>query len=800
MQERRLVTAAPRRGNLPVAATPLVGREVLLPEVVDLVRANPLVTLSGVGGVGKTRLALAVGAELADEFPDGVWLVELAPVGDPASVPVAIATALGVTPQGDSNVIDGVAEAVGGRRLLLVVDNCEHVQAAATSAIAGILARAGNAKIIATSREYLWTAGEALLAVSPLTLDGGASSDAVTLFVERARRVRPGFGVQEPETAAAVIEICATLDGLPLGIELAAARMAAMSAVEVRDRLGSRFRLLTGPEHGPERQSTLRHAVGWSYDLLHEDDRELLRTASLFAGGFDLQGICAVAGATDDVEILARLDSLVRKSLVVADHAGSRTRYRLFETIRQFAENRLSETGALELMRDRHAAHFGREAATRWEHWNGPGWRDTVDWVEIELANLRAAFRWSSAQGDLVVATDIAAHATLMGFSIELFETVGWAEELLDAATAADVPRLPRLYTAAGHACFVGRAEAAAANAQRATELEAQGGYEPCEPGYATFVEALAQVYCGNLDRYVDLTSSVAKLPGQSRAYGIAAYVDGLQSAGRVEEALLLTEEAVAAAREVGNPYWIAYTLWIVGLAFSKADAQRALAAWDEGVEFVGEHGVGFFSGFMARDAARLHTSDGELDAALDLFASAVEAFSKAGTVAQLVITLASVPALFERLDRLEAAATLLGAMSREPGSAHHVPELIDLGSRLTERLGGEKSALLTSRGASMDLNDAAVYALQEIELARRDMAPEADSARPWGLTRREVQVLRAIADGATTREISERLFISSKTADHHIQHIYTKIGVSNRATATRWALEHAVVGGSATG
>lgn len=799
MQERRLVTAAPRRGNLPVAATPLVGREVLLPEVVDLVRANPLVTLSGVGGVGKTRLALAVGAELADEFPDGVWLVELAPVGDPASVPVAIATALGVTPQGDSNVIDAVAEAVAGRRLLLVVDNCEHVQAAATSAIAGILARAGNAKIIATSREYLWTAGEALLAVSPLTLDGGASSEAVTLFVERARRVRPGFGVQEPETAAAVIEICATLDGLPLGIELAAARMAAMSAVEVRDRLGSRFRLLTGPEHGPERQSTLRHAVGWSYDLLHEDDRELLRTASLFAGGFDLQGICAVAGATDDVEILARLDSLVRKSLVVADHAVSRTRYRLFETIRQFAENRLSDTGALELMRDRHAAHFGREAATRWEHWNGPGWRDTVDWVEIELANLRAAFRWSSAQGDLVVATDIAAHATLMGFSIELFETVGWAEELLDAATAADVPRLPRLYTAAGHACFVGRAEAAAANAQRATELEAQGGYEPCEPGYATFVEALAQVYCGNLDRYVYLTSSVAKLPGQSRAYGIAAYVDGLQSAGRVEEALLLTEEAVAAAREVGNPYWIAYTLWIVGLAFSKADAQRALAAWDEGVEFVGEHGVGFFSGFMARDAARLHTSDGELDAALDLFASAVEAFSKAGTVAQLVITLASVPALFERLDRLEAAATLLGAMSREPGSAHHVPELIDLGSRLTERLGGEKSALLTSRGASMDLNDAAVYAMQEIELARRDMAPEADSARPWGLTRREVQVLRAIADGATTREISERLFISSKTADHHIQHIYTKIGVSNRATATRWALEHAVLGSSAT-
>jgi predicted ATPase/DNA-binding CsgD family transcriptional regulator len=794
------VSAGSGRGNLPVAATPLVGREALVHEVMELVRANPLVTLSGVGGVGKTRLALAVGAALAKEFPDGVWLVELAPVGDPASVPVAIATALGVTPQGDADVIDTVADAVAGRRILLVVDNCEHVQVAATSAIARILAGAASAKILATSREHLWTAGETLLGVSPLALDGGASSDAVTLFVERARRVRPGFGVEEPETADAVVEICAALDGIPLGIELAAARMAAMSAEEVRDRLGSRFRLLTGPEHGPERQSTLTHAVGWSYDLLGEGEREVLRIASVFAGGFDLLAICAVAGATDEVAILARLDSLVRKSLVVADHALARTRYRLFETIRQFAEDRLAETGAREPVRDRHAAHFGREAVTRWERWNGPGWRDAVDWVEHELANLRVAFRWAAAEGDLVMATDIAAHAALMGFSIELFETIGWAEELLDAATVADVPRLPRLYTAAGHACFVGRAEAAAANAHRAVELEAQGEYESCEPGYATFVEALGQVYCGHLDRYVSLTSSLAELSGPSRAYGIASYVDGLQSSGRVQEALLLTEDAVDAAREVGNPYWIAYTLWIVGLAFSRADAQRALSAWEEGVEFVGEHGVGFFSGFLARDAARLHTSDGDLDAALDLFASAVEAFSRAGTVAQLVITLASVPALFERLDRPEAAATLLGATSREPGSARHVPDLVDLGDRLTERLGEEVSAQLTTRGAAMDLNAAAGYALQQIELARRELAPAADGARPGGLTRREVQVLRAIADGATTREISEQLFISSKTADHHIQHIYVKIGVTNRATATRWAMEHAVLGSSVDG
>ena len=218
--------------------------------------------------------------------------------------------------------------------------------------------------------------------------------------------------------------------------------------------------------------------------------------------------------------------------------------------------------------------------------WNGPGWRDQVDWVQAELANLRSGFRWSVDRGQVAVATDVAAHAALMGFSVELFETIGWAEGLLEQAARADVRRLPRLYAAAGYACFVGRA--AAATAQRPPRHRAGGrpGYESCEPGYARFIEALGQVYSGNLDRYIELTRDVAALPGTSRAYGIAAYVDGLQSAGRVDEALELTDAAVVAARDLGNPYWIAYTSWIVGLAWSKADPQRALESWDEAVAY----------------------------------------------------------------------------------------------------------------------------------------------------------------------------------------------------------------------
>jgi predicted ATPase/DNA-binding CsgD family transcriptional regulator len=783
-----------RRGNLPRSATSLIGRDGVLPEIAALVRTHQLVTLSGVGGVGKTRLAIAAGADLAEEFPDGVWLVELAPVSDPDAVPDAIANALGVTPQGDTPVIETVAEAVAERRLLVVIDNCEHVLAATAAAIGRVIARSETPKIMATSREQLLVAGEALWSVSPLALDGGVTSDAVSLFVERAGMVRPGFGIFDERTATAVVEICETLDGLPLGIELAAARMAAMSAVEVRDRLGDRFRLLTGAEHGPDRQLTLRNTVAWSYDLLDDAERAMLRTASVFAGGFDLPSLCAVAEASDDVEAMRILDSLVRKSLVVAHHGAARTRYSVFETIRAFAHERLPEEAEREAVRDRHAAHFGSEAAARWERWNGPGWRPEVDWVQAELANLRSAFRWSVDRGQVEVATDVAAHAALMGFSVELFETIGWAESLLDEATRADVRRLPRLYAAAGFACFVGRAAAATVNAHRATELETRPRYESCEPGYATFIEALGQVYCGNLARYVELTRDVAALPGTGRAYGIAAYIDGLQSAGRIDEALELTDTAVEAARALGNPYWVAYTSWIVGLAWSKADPQRALETWDEAVAYVDAHGVRFFEGFLARDAALLHTSDGQLETALTLFEASIEAFLRAGALAQLTITLASLPALFERLDRPAVAGTLLGAMARDPASFHHVPSLADLGQRLRDTLGDERPERWAATGAVMDLHDAAAYALNQIDVARRALAVAQEQGGLAGLTARETQVLRLIADGATTRAISDRLFIAAKTADNHIQHIYTKLGVTNRAAATRWALEHGVV------
>ena len=253
-----------------------------------------------------------------------------------------------------------------------------------------------------------------------------------------------------------------------------------MTPVDLQQRLlADRFRMLTGSK----RQRSLRETVGWSYELLNDEERDVLLQASVFSGGFGLDAITAVVGPDDTLDVLDRLDSLVRKSLVTASHATGQVRYGLLETIRQFAEDELAALGALDAVRDRHAAYFAREVVARWDQWHGPGFRDAVDWVTIEFANLRAAFRWSASRGDVETAVDIAAHAAMIGVSTELFETVGWVEEIIDAATVADVRRLPRLYTAAGYSCFTGGPEQGVVRAQTAAAPRDRPAVRPVRAG-----------------------------------------------------------------------------------------------------------------------------------------------------------------------------------------------------------------------------------------------------------------------------------------------------------------------------
>ena len=452
----KTLDAAP--GNLRPPTTSFIGREAELAEVQEALKAHRLVTLTGVGGVGKTRLATEVAARLADEFPDGVWLFELAAVTDPAAVPDAVAAVLGITQQPGMSVASSVASALEGRSRLLVFDNCEHVRDAAADLMEAILAASATVKIVATSREGLGVVDEQLWLVPSLNVGAGVDSAAVNLFVERARSVASRFSLSNADEASAVVEICRRLDGIPLAIELAASRMQSMTVTELRDRLDDRFRLLVGSRRGLERHQTLRHAVQWSYDLLDDTEKTLLARCSVFAGGFDLAAACAVGGCGDDFAILDLLDALVRKSLLVADRSSGRTRFSMLETIRQFAEEQLVAGGEATEVRTAHARYFAGREADIMALWDSPRQREAYDWFTAELANLRTAFRWAADHDDLDVAATIATYATILGLWVDQYEPIAWAEELIEPARAVDHPRLAGLYVMASQCYLAGRA------------------------------------------------------------------------------------------------------------------------------------------------------------------------------------------------------------------------------------------------------------------------------------------------------------------------------------------------------
>ena len=319
-------------------------------------------------------------------------------------------------------------------------------------------------RVLATSREGLGVADEQLWLVPSLDVGAGIDSSAVALFVERARSVASRFGLGTSDEAGAVVEICRRLDGIPLAIELAASRMASMTASEVRDRLDHRFRLLVGSRRGLERHHTLRHAVAWSYDHLDETEIRLLDRCSVFAGGFNLQSACAVARSNDlddDYAVLDLLDALVRKSLLVADRSSGRTRFSMLETIRQFAEEQLVADGTATEARTAHARHFAGREAEILAVWDSPRQREAYTWFTAELANLRTAFRWAADHSDFDTAAPIAIYAAFLGYGIENYEPIAWAEEIIEPARAADHPRLASLYVMASLCWMPGRIEEA---------------------------------------------------------------------------------------------------------------------------------------------------------------------------------------------------------------------------------------------------------------------------------------------------------------------------------------------------
>ena len=665
-------------GNLPGAMTSFIGRESEAGEVQAALKAHRLVTLTGAGGVGKTRLALEVAGRLVEEFPDGVWFFELAAVTDPTAVPDAVAAVLGIIQQPGKSVSESVAAAQEGRVRLLVLDNCEHVLDAAAGLIERIRADSATVKILATSREGLGIADERLWPVPSLDVGAGVDSSAVSLFIERAQAVSPGSSVANADEAAAVVEICSRLDGIPLAIELAASRMSSMTANEVRDRLDHRFRLLVGSRRGLERHHTLRHAVTWSYDLLDEPEKALLERCSVFTGGFDLHSACAVMVSDDDFAALDLLDALVRKSLLVADRSARRTRFSMLETIRQFAEEQLVARGKASEIRAAHSRYFAAREADILALWDSPRQGEAYDWFTLELANLRTAFRWAADQGDLDVAAPIASYAGMLGAAAQTFEPIAWVEELIEAASAVDHPRLAFLYVIASQCFATGRIEAAIGYSDAGQIL--LGISHEALPYGTEVVLGLVYLAVGQAEQLAEVCRAQLARRRDTHVHIRAYLVVALALAGSGGEAMDRADGLIEAAEATGNPMFLSMALWAYGFTFRDADPVGALHALGRGLVIAQDSGNRACASVLANSLALIQAEHGATASAFDHLTLAIRIYHNAGNTTVIRVPLAVLAALFDRLGRYEPAATIAGSRSvlclrrRSPNSPPRSP------------------------------------------------------------------------------------------------------------------------------
>ena len=697
-------------GNLRRVKSNLVGRDAEIGKVETALRSNQFVTLTGVGGVGKTRLALAVATHMAEEFADGVWVFELAAVADPAAVPDAVAAVMGITQQPGKTVSESVTAALEGRVRLLLFDNCEHVVDAAADLVDAIRAQSTTVRILATSREGLGVDDERLVRVP--SLDVAAS---VELFEQRADSLLLG-------ESTAVEEICRRLDGIPLAIELAASRMVSMTAAEVRDRLDDRFRLLVGSRRGLERHQTLRHAVAWSYDLLDDAERALLDRCSVFAGGFDLQSACAVAGFddVDDYAVLDLLDALVRKSLLIADRTSGRTRFSMLETIRQFAEEQLVASDAAEEVRAAHARHFAGLGADILALWDSPRQRDAYTWFSAELANLRTAFRWAADHSDLDLAIAISTHAAFIGQWVAHFEPTAWAEELVEPARAVEHPGLAAIYVMASQCYMTGRFEAAVRYSEAAHEVvRSRPGELPY--GAEGFVGGAFAVV-GRPERWIEWCRAALTRGSDAHAYTKACLLIGLTIAGDNDGAMAEADGLLEAAEAADNPYVLSFALLADGMALHDTDPVRSLESLRRGLVIAHDSGNRANESHLAANLCRLEAEHGDPLAALDYFAMAIRTYHDSGNIPMIHSPLGMLAAFFDRLGRSEPAATIVGFALVNPLAATAFPEIGTAAAHLRHVLGDQIYEARARDGETMTPSAVAAYAYDQIDQARMEL------------------------------------------------------------------------------
>jgi predicted ATPase/DNA-binding CsgD family transcriptional regulator len=760
--------AARSAGGLRDELTEFVGRRAELAQVRDALAGARLVTLTGPGGIGKTRLAWQVAAGAGRAFRDGVWLAELTGLRDPGLLVAEVARSLGLSDKSARWAVASLADYLENRQVLLVLDGCEHL-ADACAVMADVLLRAcPGLRIIATSRHVLGVAGEVTIAVPPMTVpaEGDPAGpeellgyEAVRLFAGRGAAVLPGFAVDE-SNGATVAGVCRALDGIPLAVELAAVRLRSLSPGQILDRLDSRFQLLSGGgPAGQPHHRTLQAALEWSYELLTDGEQAMWRRVSVFAGSFDLdaaEAVCAVGrlatGQTADL-----IDALVAKSILLREGQGT-ARYRLLDTIGEFGLAKLRGRGNERALRRRHRAYYAALAA-RQEAF-GPGRAEWIAALDADHENLRAALRFCLAEP-----AEAAAGAQIACDLWRYWETRGHLTEgrrvlaaLLDQLGPACPARPRALWTAGFLAQFQGDIPAARRLLEASLSAARQAGDVNAEAWASSFLGWVVY-YGGDAGQGHALAQTALRLhrkAGDRTGVVLALMQIGYihMCAGEAEPAACWFTRCADLCRDSGNAWYHAYSQW--GLAVS------ALLR--------GDHEGARRLGFEALRTIRCMDDAMGVVLCIDALGWA----AAAGHEAVRAVTLAAAAA---------AAWAAIPATPADPLRAHH-----DEALRVARAaLPGAEYRAAFAKGGAMDSAEAVAFALGEQARPRPD-AGRPGPGQPGRLTRRERDVAALVARGQSNGQIAASLVISVRTVETHVQHIMDKLGCGTRAQIAAWS------------
>jgi predicted ATPase/DNA-binding NarL/FixJ family response regulator/transcriptional regulator with XRE-family HTH domain len=812
----RMATASraiePAKSVLPIPLSSFVGREREVADVQRLLGAGRLVTLTGPGGIGKTRLALEAARGVSvEDSADGIALADLSPLTTPEVVPEQVAAALGVREQSGQSLIELLADVLRSRRVLLVLDNCEHVLDVCADLAATLLPICPTMRILATSREPLGVVGEVTFSVPPLSLPDPEpevsierllEGAAVRLFVERAQAARSDF-VLKQEDAAALAGVCRRLDGIPLAIELAAARVGVLSIAQIAERLNDPLRLLVGGNRSaPARQQTLRATLEWSHELLDEPERRVFERLSIFAGGWTLEAaeaVCAGEGVEPEA-VLDLLSHLVHHSLVLAELVDGVPRYRLLETLRQLARERLDQRVDAAATRDQHAEFFTTLAEQAASAMLGPDESIWLDRLEREHDNLRAALRRLIDERAVADAQRLAgALGRFWFFHGHLAEGRAWLAGVLAMPGAAQ-PTRGRAACQFGSSVLAMaqgdrlEAEAAAHRARLDWQTLGIGG----EEAFALYLMGLLALMRGeSADACIRFDEGLATARKAAHRVGEGMNLWGLamltvRREGTFPEARAAAQAATECFTQAGWQRGLAGVLGFLGdLSYREGEYVAAESLLLQGLAIARELGAGWWSsppwvglGLIAIETGDLQLAYTRLVEGTQLSRTLGDREGLASGLAGFAV-LAAAHRQTEQALRLASVAQRLFSGNPRWARASAREALERRVPKLRASLSEAAAEAVWAQGQTM-LLEAAI----DEALSARALVGESSAERlPAGLSQREAQVLRLVAEGKTNHAIATELVLSDKTVKRHLGNIFSKLGVSSRSAATAFAL-----------